>query len=416
MTSIIKNITLAVIVMCLISSTVRAESPFSSLGHGLLIESANARSSGMGYTSLAILDTLSLDRRNIAAWSGPATARLGLGGNITRTSVEDVYGSDLRDQGGLSGIAIAVPVGESTFLGLAISHITRVSYDWAVTGSADQDWSSTIEKHNGTGGMSQGILGMSFPYGEKFRFGIGARGIFGKSERYWQVEFPDATSWATTYLKSDRYKGFGLSASAHYKVSPQWMFGLAINSPVSVRIQRQNLIERQELSRNVKIIQLDSTTILDDELDVPLEVAVGVGHIMGKHAFAGELAWKGWGSVNEATDPNNTLEDALRLSFGWEWMPGYRAFDPIWRLITYRAGIYNQEHYAQSLSGNQSNRTALTGGLGIPFNRGLSRIDIALELGMMGSQSDDGVAEKFAVITVGFNNSEHWFKGFREGR
>lgn len=387
-----------------------AESPFSSLGHGLLLESANARSAAMGYTSLALPDRLSLDQRNIAVWSGPRSARLGLGGEFVRTSVDDVNGSDLRDQGGISGLAIAIPIYDDSFLGLAVSRLTRVDYNWAIAGSAEQDWSSTIENHQGSGGISQGILGIAFPLIDKLRFGFGARVVFGKMERLWKVEFPDIESRATSHLRSDRLKGFGISMSAHYNLSPVWMFGMSVNSPISIGIQRQNVIKAGS------IIQTDSTIILSDDWDVPLDFAIGAGHIMNEHALAVEIALKGWGSVSEPVELADNFEDALRLSVGWEWVPEYSAFDPLWRSLTFRGGVYSQEHYALSASRNQSSRTALTGGLGLPFNHGQSRIDLGFELGVMGTESDDGVAEKFAVITVGFNNSEIWFKGLKERR
>ena len=407
-----KIITLTIVALTLLFTPpeTRAESPFSSLGHGLLVESANARSAAMGFTSLAIIDTLSLDQRNIAAWGGPATARLGLGGEFVRTSVDDINGSDLRDQGGISGLAVAIPIYDDSFFGLAISRLTRVDYNWAISGSAVQDWSSTIESHQGSGGMSQGILGVSFPYKDNLRFGIGARAIFGKIDRLWKIEFPDEVSQATSHLKSNRFKGFGISTSAHYNMSPSWLFGFSINNPISVRIQRQSVINAGSN------IQTDSTKILSENWDIPLDAAFGIGHIMNEHSFTGEVAIKGWGSATEPEELAENFEDALRLSFGWEWVPEYSAFDPIWRAFTYRGGLYTQEHYALSASGNQSRRTALTGGLGIPFNRGNSRIDLAVELGLMGAESDDGVAEKFAVVTLGFNNSELWFKGLREGR
>lgn len=410
MNTIINIFKIVILALLLNAQIIKAESPFSSLGHGLLMESANTRSAAMGFTSLALLDTLSLDQRNISAWCGPSTARLGLGGEFIRTSVDDINGSDLRDQGGISGLAIAVPVGDGSFLGLSISRLTRVDYKWAITDSEEQDWSSTIERYQGSGGMSQGILGISFPYKDNFRFGIGARAIFGKMDRLWKVELPDEESRATSHLRSDRFKGFGLSASAHFDLSSAWQFGASINSPVAVRIQRQNVINAGS------VIQIDSTEILSEDWDVPLDVAIGVGRGMNEHSFAGEIAFKGWGSVTEPIEIANTFENALRFSFGWEWMPQYSAFDPLWRTLTFRGGIYKQEHYALSASGNQSNRTAVTGGLGIPFNRRHARIDIAFEFGIMGTESNDGVAEKFAVISVGFNNSELWFKGIKEGR
>jgi len=402
--------------ICLGSTSLRAESPFSSLGHGLLIESANARSAAMGFTSLTIIDTLSLDRRNISAWSGPATARFGLGGEIIRSVVDDVNGSDLREHGGLAGLAIALPIGKGRFLGLAINPLTRVNYKWVVNGSADQGWSSTIENFSGFGGMSQGLLGVSFLYKESFRFGVGVRAIFGETKRSWQIRFPDAASWETTLRKRDRYRGIGVSVSGHYQYSPRWSLGLVINSPVSIKVQRQSEIIRYDRLRNLSILQTDTTRELRDNWDVPLEISVGLGHRWTQHSLTGEIAWKGWGSVTDPNDPDESFEDALRTSAGWEWAPGYRAFDPFWRVLTYRCGFYYQQHYALSPSENQAYRMALTTGLGVPYHRGRARIDLAVELGMMGNEIDDGAAEKFAVITVGFNHSEHWFKGIKKGR
>jgi len=388
----------------------KADSAFSALGYGLLQNASSSRSAGMGMVSLALPDLLCLDLHAPALWEGSATTRFGLQGGITRTYAKDSYGNDLSDLAGVVGVAMTVPIGYDAFFGVAISPYTKMGYLWESERVAAEDWNPTIERRQGRGGLSQAIVGFSLPYKDKLRIGIAGRAIFGKSDQKWELEFPGVESKAASKTVSDRYKGIGATLSGRWLSPSGWSVGYAVNSPVAVEIQQQLLIKAGSAT------QVDTTKTLDDKYDLPWDAALGVSKLYNRHIFSVEAAWHGWGSVDNPDILTHRFTDAYRFSAGWEWSPEYRPFDPVWQALTYRGGMYMQEHYARSAGGNQSRRFAGTIGLGIPYYKGRSRVDIALEFGLMGSQNNDGVAERFGVLTVGFNHSELWFVGRGERR
>ncbi len=397
---------LAVLTVALWAGSVQGASSLSALGFGLLRESAGARSAGMGFVSLAVPDSLGLNLLAPALWDGPATARFGFQGAVvsTRTS-DEVYGSDDSDEAGLRGVAMALPIGRGRFLGLAVTPYTRMDYEWEVWRSTE--WSRVLERSEGSGGVAQGLLALATPVGRGIRLGLSSRAIFGKVDRSWRAEFPGVAANPAEEFISDRFKGIGWGLSWSWVGAAGLSVGGCVTGPVRMEIQQEETIYSGWSE------QVDTTRELDEDYDLPWDVAIGVSRRFGPHLTAVELAWHGWDAVSHPESMADGFTDAFRLSAGWEWSPEYRQFDPFWRALVFRGGGYLQEHYVLSSSGHQSRRVAVTGGISIPYFAGKSRLDIALEMGWSGSRSQDGVAERSLTLAVGVNHSEKWFVGRR---
>ncbi len=399
-------------VVCLLMTTlmivqpVWGESALSSLGYGLPHPAANARAAGMGMVSLAIPDSLGLNFLFPATWSGGKTARFGFGGNYASMHLEDGFNSDANDQAAFSGVAMALPVAEGIFWGLSISPYTRMGYEWNVAGSTA--WASTDVKQQGTGGISQGLLAVSARLRPGMRIGLALRPIFGKVDQHWRENYSGVEANSAGISVSDRFHGVGWGVSWQWVQAQFWSFGLSLYGPARIGVERQTVV----LAAGWPLY--DGKEELSEKYDLPWDLSLGAALRFGGHIAGIEAQYQGWGNVDSPAALTERFTDALRFGAGWEWSPDYHPFDPLWKAVTYRSGLYVQDLYVRSVSGHQARKAGITGGVSIPYFRGRSRLDIAVDIGWMGDQSRDGVAERSIGIHVGFNHSEKWFIGRRE--
>lgn len=404
-----KRVLAAAVVVIISVGLARGESSLSALGYGLFNQSAGARAAGMGLVSLSVRDTLGLNLMAPALWSGPSSVRFGFSGNVDQTVTNDrVYGEDASDEAGLYGVAFALPVTDDWFLGIAMNPYTRSNFRWQGTGSAD--WHETSVLSIGAGGISQSSLAIAFPAGKAGRLGLSLRAVFGEIKREWSIDFPGVEARSTGLESYDRFSGIGWGLSWSWFGSFGWSSGANIIGPVTAGIQQQKIIRRS------RIIQEDVKTDLDDGYDLPWDVSVGVGKLVSRHFLGFETAWQGWGNIDHTSSYLGDFKDAFRYSLGWEWSPEFKSFDPFWKALIYRGGVYVQDHYVAGEKGHQPKRIALTGGFSIPYFKQRSRIDVALEYGWMGDRSLDDVSEKSLLFTIGFNHSQQWFVNRRERR
>ncbi len=394
----------ALVILLSASVSIKAESSLSSLGYGLQFDASSARSAGMGLAGLGIADSLSLDLTMPANWAGPRTARFGFNSYAVRETATDNGGTDASDNGGVGGVGFVVAVGKTSFLGFSITPVTSMDYRWKSTGVAS--WSSTLTRRQGQGGLSQALVGGSMQINDKLRLGLAVRPIFGKVERLWKLDYPNGGGFSASQTISDRFSGIGVSLSGRW-YEEDWNFGALINTPVSASVQRQLVIGAGGLA------QVDSTYDLAEKYDLPLDIGVGVSKKYNQHLVAIDAFLHNWGSVEPPSIEGGRFENSYRLSAGWEWSPDYRSVSSFWQEWKYRAGFTTSNNYGISASGHQAGKFALTGGLGIPYAKGRSRLDLAIEFGWAGNETDDGVAERTLGVTVGFNHSEKWFVGRR---
>jgi hypothetical protein len=384
-------------------NVVHAESPLSALGYGLPAASAGARSAGMGGVSLAVEDTLGLNILAPALWSGGSDARFGFNADYTANGAKDAGGSVKSDAAGINGMAVAFPLGSGRFLGAAVAPLTRMDYRWQSENSGN--WTRTVTTEIGRGGMSQGLLALSLPVRSNVRLGLAGRLGFGTSTRSLAAEFPDIRSDSATTSSLDvdhRLSGFGWGVSFSWDAPEDYVTGGYLNSPIRAEVQQQRSVWAG--SSNVS----DATSDLAGRWELPWSAAFGVGRYWNRHLTALEFGWDGWSGVAKPVGAGE-FNDAWRFAAGWEWTPEYRALDPWWRALTYRAGLSYQTLYAAAPTGHQPHKVAVSGGLSLPYFNGRSRLDLALEYGWLGDKSRDLVAENYFGISLGFHHKEPWF-------
>jgi len=406
-----RNIWIILLAILLIAGTVNAQSFLSSRAYGTQREGGTVRALGMGMASLAAPDSLGMHLLVPAMWYGPATTRItySQGWAMANTSTAD--GSITTDRMEVSGLGLAVAIGtvRPWFVGLALAPYTRMDYRWDGASSGSGETAGTSYQQ-GEGGLSQLLLGCSVPLKNNMRLGLGVRGIFGELTQNWGTQFNSPGMLSAYVDNTSRYQGLGGSLSFAWRGENGWSFGAYGDTPVKVTVEQQ-----QAVFSSSSVIA-DSVTELPDPIDLPISAGAGIGYKLGGHQYAIEAVYHMWGMVEHPVSIKNQVDDAMRISAGWEYTQDVRPFDPFYKSWIWRAGGYMQEQYGLSPNGKKTRKLAVTGGLSIPYFFGRSRIDLAVEAGLTGNKTDDGAEEKTIGISLGFNHSEQWFVGRRAKR
>jgi hypothetical protein len=104
---------------------------------------------------------------------------------------------------------------------------------------------------------------------------------------------------------------------------------------------------------------------------------------------------------------NVKYEATSRLSVGGFYIPKYNSFTSYVSRMTYRVGACF-EKTGLVLNNQPIEDFGITFGLGFPLG-GLSKINIGVELGQLGTLDDGLIKENYANIMLGFSLSDIWF-------
>ena len=103
---------------------------------------------------------------------------------------------------------------------------------------------------------------------------------------------------------------------------------------------------------------------------------------------------------------NVAFENANKIAIGGFFVPKYDSFSNYLSRIAYRAG-FRYENTGLVIDNNSIKDYAVTFGLGLPV--GISKINLGLELGKKGTNSNGLIEENYVNVTVGLSLSDIWF-------
>jgi len=102
------------------------------------------------------------------------------------------------------------------------------------------------------------------------------------------------------------------------------------------------------------------------------------------------------------------MTNSTRYSSGIEITPDAFSIRSYWSRIQYRAGCFYENSYI-TINGQQINGYGVTFGLGLPFSRALSSLNISAELGRLGTTDNNLIRESYAKFTLHLLLHDRWF-------
>lgn len=422
-------------------------SPFSSYGIGEAGGLDHATFSGMGNSTIALLDTTILNFYNPSSY-----ASLGKGQPLFSTGISAKF-SNYAAAGnsynaylaGLDHFALGIPFGKRFGIAFGLKPFSRTGYEFSDKKAVAEDSMSYIYRGSGGthevfGGLSANILKI-----KNHRLGVGTNlgYIFGSN-----------VNERVAYLSGGiaggvENKGYSLR-SFHYDLGLNYLWD--INKYQSLTIAAIYTPEQQlTASRNEFLAYTSNITnpntysylsYLDgDKGKIVMPATMGAGFSFTtmpdisiannrtkiyQLTVTGEFKITDWSAY--ATDfsgmrVNGGFANTTRFSVGAQFTPHYNFLDRSTTIgylnrVRYRAGFYRAELPLVVQSKQQSDMGVTVGfGLPIAIQRSSSSINFGITAGKRGNGLDESLNERYigfnfgVTISPGYN--DRWFRKFK---
>ena len=381
---------------------VQSGSLYSRHGIGLLRYRDGVKATALGGLSIPLADSVSIHFINPATLASVP---------LTHIHGEFIYDwakvSLANNEGefqdtGIGGLDLLFPLQRGFAIAMGLQPYSRADYIFEGGGSlTDTDYKETIQ---GTGGINTAYFAFAGT-ASGIRFGVAADFFFGVIEQNWRVNYTSSDYSATNDIRSTRLRGFG----GHAGIQARWRrwdlgaaFGTSANlsSETSLRTSRSN----------GEVGDLQEGTVR-----LPLWYGGGFAfHPSRRFLIGSQVRMQLWGGVDSAELLGAQGTDSHLLSFGAEYVPSVNPRDGFFSKLNLRLGFMLSRLPYKDIAGNDVDEMIVATGIGVPFNRGFSRLDFAVEFGKRGRSDVNPAEETIFRFSASVNGSEKWFQ--RRGR
>lgn len=341
------------------------------------------------------------------------TLQTGVDGAMVNTlnTTENTSSGD----GSLSYLAMGFPIPKFGGISFGLMPFSTVGYE--VINRTTFDTIDIAYRYEGKGGLRQFYVGGAGKI-KNLSIGFNARILFGNLTTSSLVYFPGmASSFGTNQLVRHTVGGlyweFGAQYEAQLNKDLVLRLGVFGNPASTINTATDTINERVIFNTNEAFATVEQDTIAQDvpnAIEFPLSYGGGIvlekpGHWMIGADYKAER----WNDLTGflANQPQN---NSYRFMLGGQVAP-----DPQGTFLArtkYRLGGY----FGQTpliLSGRAVEDFGMTLGVGIPIIRPRQKLhssmDIALQVGRLGNIQENGFAENYVRVTLGFNlNDNNW--------
>jgi hypothetical protein len=391
-------------------------SSYSLFGIGDIRYLPNARSAGMGYTGLGLPSANSINTLQPAAWARISRVRVDAGllyeGYKSSDGNKSLYLANSNFSGALLAIPISVDHGIVSVLGF--TPYSNVNYNLFLQGK--QEGIEHQINYSGTGGVSRGLLGLSYSPLPDLSFGASFNYLFGSIDNvstFSPLNTPSSTESygggvTTTTLTlhgittsiGGVFNGFGRISES---LTP-FSLGFVVTSRANMKTDRE--------TRYDFLAERDTVSAVKERLTIPVAYGVGLAYQPSeRYLLAADYYAQTWGDATfNGVDPPE-VRNSFRVGIGGERLPERDASGWFSRLV-YRVGFHYHSTY-YNINGTPINEWVVTGGVAIPLF-GDARFNTAFEYGSRGTTDNGLVKDRIFRMTFSLSLSEPWFQRYEE--
>ncbi len=395
-------------------------SPYSRYGLGQLYgENMNTVSVSMAGLSLGIHSPSALNPANPASYGSLDSLaflfEMGVAGNTTNLKTTSL--SENGYDATLNYIFAGFPITRWWRSGIGIMPYSKIGYNVETTIEVP-DFSDVVHSFTGDGGLNQVFFGNGFNIYKNLRIGIDISYLFGESSRTSMVYYPDSLLIFGTKVESKtRGGGFIFDYGVQYDIdinsTTQATIGVIYANKFNVKAKRSYLSKTISGGFNgeVEVVKDTIEYMADEKGTVVLPQRMGIGFAVNKKnrwLIGADFEWQNWKEFG-AFDVTDTLSNSFRLAVGGEFKPLHSNISPLFKRMTYRAGIrYNQSYL--NFDGTNINEFGISFGFGFPMKKSKTEIDLGFEFGRRGTTNNNLIQENFINVFLGISIKEHWFQ------
>lgn len=384
-------------------------SPYSYFGTGQATTNRTAENASMGaVTAYADSTQFSLDNPATLGKLQYVQYRVGTG---YKMSDQQSLGSSAKTSvSSLNYLALSIPTKHFAF-SFGLKPKTAVGY--RISGTSLLDGLEQQNAFTGMGGVNSTFLGIAFTpitglsFGASFNYNFGytektiAQGISGvqlDTRRFTRSELSGIHYTLGIHYRRALFSDYEIQASAVY--TPNSILE-SINSQTLSTVSSAGIIGNTQ--------QIDLKTLAKTSNRLPAETTLGFVFGKPQHWYFGATYVT---SNREVINPLEIHSDVVyvpssRLSLGGLFIPDYDSFSNYLSKIVYRIGT-RWEHTGLTLKNQDIKDFGITFGIGLPLNV-LSKVNIGVEIGSLGTTEAGLIKEKYTNIMLGFSLSDVWF-------
>ena len=282
-------------------------------------------------------------------------------------------------------------------------------------------------QHQGTGGVNRFYIGNAFKlYKDSVRYlsvGFNVNYLFGVVNQQQRVVYDVPRALNAKIIDEHTYRGFttNFGIQMQQKIKDKYALTLGgVYSPNNT-IKDERTITGQRFTRETDLISnavteyvFDTLTLRTETNKVTVPGSMGVGATFGflngvnvieRLKISVDYTISNWSKYNSVKTSTISFVNASKTAIGIQYMPqGGKGFI---NNIQYRLGAYSGNYFI-AVNGAKVNDMGLTGGLGLPFKRISSTINIGFNVGQR-SMASTLIKENYYNLLVNFTLNDIWF-------
>jgi len=392
-------------------------SPYSRYGIGSINGYGLGRSAAMGGIGIGSRYGYQINSANPASYAAVDTMTflMEFGVSSKHTNLESATKKNGSNDANFNYLAFSFPIKKWWATAFGLLPMSDKGYNIMSTEETTNGITST--KINGSGTLSKVFLGNAFKIGKHLSLGINTWFLFGTLKDSYYLNFPyDAAAYDYLLENKLTVNNFGITTGLQYnwktKNKNEWTLGLVFE-PKQDMSAKYVIHEERVLFRNSSSVApiIDTLRHVESSTGLTLPLTYGAGFTYshkGKIIVGADMYHQQWSESLFLGTTSPYLTNSTRYSSGLEITPDAFSIRSYWSRVQYRAGCFYENSYL-TINGQQINGYGVTFGIGLPFSRALSSLNISAELGRLGTTDNNLIKESYAKFSLHLLLHDRWF-------
>lgn len=405
----------------LIGSTALAQqgtaSPYSFYGIGNVNFSGTNEYKAMGGIS-TYSDSIHLNLKNPASFSKLKLTTFTLGGTNTSSTLKSNGMKEKANSTLVDYIAVGIPIGR---FGASFGILPFSSVGYKIHSDIAVGEQKRSRDFVGEGGINKAFAGVSYSILPNLQIGADFAYNFGDIDKSATVFISDDgndffISKGSRERVKTNYSGFTFNTGLLYNRKVKgydWHSSFTYSPETKISAESTAFLDIVQIANSGAITAVETREIeaANNDLTMPSKFTVGTGIGKAQKWFVGAEFTQTQNSQlknNYLTSDMASFEDSQKYTVGGYYIPKHNSFTSYFDRIVYRAG-FRFENTGLVLDNQSINDYAFSLGAGFPVGRNLTNINLSLEYGQKGKNTNTLIQENYFNVSVGISLNDLWF-------
>lgn len=390
----------------------QSSSSYSRYGIGDIDYSYSVRRMGMGQLGTAVADADFISIINPASLYKIDKTRFEFSLNSEATYLSNSQKTDYYADTDFGGFTFGIPINYRNGIGMAIGVVpfSNVSYEILEPYYPENSIFGDFKvKYTGEGGLSKVFVSSSFTLPMDLSIGASFDYYFGNTSYKARVEFVNSRIFASEYEIIHRNSGIGGTFGL---ISPDFSRLLSLRAfsdfRIGVAVNLFSNLRDDTLLTSISTFGINTLSQGVGEISIPTKYSLGMSFVLDyKFLICLDYTSQAWSKYLVNNVSSYPLQDAYKISGGFEYLPLNDIGNTFWEEIIFRAGLsYEQTQYIFYDTG--INQYSVSLGASLPLGTG-NTMDIALMYSRRGTKESNLLQEDVIKLGLGLSLGELWF-------